>query len=179
MLLLGWAVGTGSTPVDDGFARYVYGLAGEQPRWLLVFTEWRLLGPVLAACVATALYRRRWRTAVVVVGFPFLAVTIGQAFKRLFDRHNGAYLEYPSGHTMLAVSVMGMVVVVTGARLWALAAAITVSLLGALGLVACGYHYVTDTIGAALLASALAVVAARLAADDDDDSAAKIEHRGP
>jgi membrane-associated phospholipid phosphatase len=162
MLLLGWAVGKGSTPVDDGFSRYAHEVLGANPRWLLIFTDWWLLGPVLAACVAVALYRRRWWLAVAVLACPFLAIALAQAFKRLFGRHNGAYLEYPSGHTTLVVSVLGMVVVVAGARLWAVAVAIVVSLLGMLGLVACGYHYLTDTIGALLLATALVGVAARV-----------------
>jgi membrane-associated phospholipid phosphatase len=37
-----------------------------------------------------------------------------------------------------------------------------VSLLGMLGLVACGYHFFTDTIGAAMLATAVVCGTARL-----------------
>ncbi|MEZ0364541.1 phosphatase PAP2 family protein [Mycobacterium sp. pUA109] len=163
MLLLGWAVGTGSTSVDDGFARYTHDVVGTQPRWLLAFTDWWLLGPVLTACVAAALYRRRWRLAAVVLVCPFATIAIDQALKRWFDRHNGTYLEYPSGHTALVVSVLGMVVLVTGGRRWAVAVAAVGSALGALGLIACGYHYLTDTIGAVLLASAMVCLAARVA----------------
>lgn len=163
MLLLGWAVGKGSTAVDDGFSRAASQVVGDQPRWLLAFTSWSLLAPVLGLCVAVALYRRRWRLAAAVVVCPYVTIAAGQVLKRLFDRHNGPYLEYPSGHTTLAVSVLGMAVVAAGGRWWAVVAAVVTSLLGALGLVACGYHYLTDTIGAALLATALVCLAAPLA----------------
>ncbi|MCW2651816.1 MAG: phosphoesterase, PA-phosphatase related protein [Mycobacterium sp.] len=79
------------------------------------------------------------------------------------QRHNGYYLEYPCGHTTLVVAVIGMVVLVSAGRRWAGTVAVAVGLPGMLGLIACGYHYMTDTIGAALLTSALARIAARLA----------------
>jgi hypothetical protein len=64
MLLLGWVVGTGSTPVDNWFSRDAREAIGEHPGWLLVFTGWWVLAPVLAACMGVALYRRQWRLAV-------------------------------------------------------------------------------------------------------------------
>lgn len=163
MLFLGWAVGEGSTPVDDWFSRELHGMVGEHPGWLLIVTDWWLLGPVLAACTAVALYRWQWRLAVAVPVCPFVAIETCEAFKRLFERHNGDYLEYPSGHTTLVVAVLGMIVVVAGGRLWAVTVAVVVSTLGMLGLVACGYHYFTDTVGGVLLATALVCIAARVA----------------
>jgi hypothetical protein len=56
MLLLGWVVGTGSTPVDNWFSRDAREAIGEHPGWLLVFTGWWVLAPVLAACAGVALY---------------------------------------------------------------------------------------------------------------------------
>lgn len=162
-LLLGWAVGKGATPVDDWFLQDAHDMAGQHPRWLLVFTDWWLLGPVLAACLVVALCRGQRRLALVVAVCPLVAIEIGEAFKRLFERRNGYYLEYPSGHTTLTVVVMGMVVLVAGGRLWAVVVAAVVSLLGMLGQIACGYHYPTDTIGAVLLATSLVCVAARVA----------------
>lgn len=162
MLLLGWSVGKGSTAVDDRFAQDARVVVGEQPRWLLLFTDWWLLGPVLLACLAVALYRRRWRLAAVVATCPFVAIAIGQGCKRLFERHHGHYLAYPSGHTTLAVTVLGMVVLVAGGRWWAVLVAVVVSLLGLVGLIACGYHYLTDTIGAGLFGTALVCLAARI-----------------
>lgn len=110
---------------------------------------------------------------------PFVTIEIAQALKRLFDRHNGAYLEYPSGHAALVVGVLGMVVLVAGARLWVLIVAVVVSALGILGLVACGYHYVTDTIGAVLLATALVCIAARFAGCVPAGRAARSAGSGP
>lgn len=160
-LALGWAVGRGSTPIDNWFSRATSTLIGEQPRWLLIFTSGWLVLAVTVACLVVALGRRQWALAAAVLACPFAVTAITMGLKHLFDRRNGPYLEYPSGHTALLVAVLGMMVVVV-ARLWALTAATLVSLLGMLGLVACGYHYVTDTVGAAMLATALVCGTARL-----------------
>ncbi|OBG34716.1 MULTISPECIES: phosphatase PAP2 family protein [Mycolicibacter] len=161
-LALGWAVGRGSTPIDNWFSNATFTLIGEQPRWLLIFTSGWLVLAVTVACLVVALSRRQWVLAAAVLACPFAVTAITMGLKHLFDRRNGPYLEYPSGHTALLVAVLGMMVVVAAARLWALAAAALVSLLGMLGLVACGYHYVTDTVGAAMLATALVCGTARL-----------------
>lgn len=161
-LALGWAVGRGSTPVDSWFSRATFTLIGEQPRWLLVFTSGWLVLAVTVACLVVALSRRQWALAAAVLACPFAVTAATMVLKHLFDRRNGPYLEYPSGHTALLVAVLGMMVVVAASRVWALAAAALVSLLGMLGLVACGYHYLTDTVGAAMLATALVCGTARL-----------------
>jgi hypothetical protein len=161
MLVLGWIVGRGPTPVDDWFARFARAVFGAYPRWLLVFTDWWLLGPVFAICVMAALYRRRWRLAVVMVVCSFAAIEITEACKRLFERHKGGALAYPSGHITLVVVVLGMVVLLAGGRLWAVTVAVAVGLLGMFGLV-CTFHYFTDTTGAGLVGTAMVCVAARL-----------------
>lgn len=165
-LALGWAVGGGSTTVDSWFSRTTHSILGQQPRWLLVFTSGWLVLAVLVGCLAVTLRRRQWALAAAVVGCPFVVTAATEALKRLFDRRNGSYLEYPSGHTALLVAVLGMMVVVAHscrtARRWVLTLATAVSALGMLGLVACGYHFLTDTIGAAMLATALVCGAARL-----------------
>lgn len=163
MLVLGWAVGTGSTPVDGWFAEQVAAVVGLNPRWLLIFSNGWLAVVVLAVCLAVTVRRRQRPLSVAVLGVPLVAILLSSGLKRLFGRRNGPYLEYPSGHTTLLVVVLGMMVVVAGWRLWALTVATVLSLLGMLGLVACGYHYLTDTIGAVLLASALVCLAAPLA----------------
>jgi hypothetical protein len=162
MVLLGWAVGKGSTPLDDWFLSDGRHAVGAYSAWLLIFTNWRLLGLALAAGVAAALYRRQWRLALVMVVSPFIAVAIAEACKQFFERSISGALAYPSGHTTVMVVVMGMVVLVAGARLWAVTVAIVVSLLGMLGL-AVTYHYFTDTIGALLFATAAVCVAAQVA----------------
>ena len=51
MLLLGLLVGKNSTPIDDWFLRDADRTFGASEHWLLIFTEWWLLVPVLAACL--------------------------------------------------------------------------------------------------------------------------------
>lgn len=158
-------MGHGSTALDNWFSRTTHDILGGQPRWLLAFTSGWLALAVLVGCLAVTLRRRQWPLAAAVLAVPFLVTAVGQGLKHLFDRRNGPYLEYPSGHTALLVAVLGMMVVVAGrriARRWALGLATVLSLLGSLGLVACDYHYLTDTIGAAMLATALVCAAARL-----------------
>jgi membrane-associated phospholipid phosphatase len=155
MLLLGLAVGKGSTPVDDRFQRHRHGPF----RWLEFFADPRVLAIVLAAVVAVALYRRQWRLAVLAVVSPFVAVVCVAVVKPLFDRKIRGGLSYPSGHTAVMVVVMGFLVLVAGAALWAVLVAIVFCGLGALGL-AVTYHYFTDTVGAMLLGTAIVCAAA-------------------
>jgi membrane-associated phospholipid phosphatase len=155
MLLFGWAVGTGSTSVDDWFHRYAHGPA----RRLLFFTDPRVLAVLLACCLVVALGQRRWRLAVATVLSPPIAVALAQLLKRLFGRENGGALAYPSGHTTTMVVVMGMVVLVARVALWAVLIAVAYCLLGMIGQ-AVTYHYFTDTVGALLLGTAIVCVAA-------------------
>lgn len=159
-------MGRGSTTFDSWFSRLTREVIGGQPRWLLTFTSGWMVLAVLVGTLTVALLRRQWAVAAAVLICPFVVTAATQALKYLFDRRNGPYLEYPSGHTALLVAVLGMMVVVAHAcrtaRRWALAVATVLSLLGMLGLVACGYHFLTDTLGAAMLATALVCAAARL-----------------
>jgi hypothetical protein len=154
MLGLGWVVGKGSTPIDDWFQGHRHSPA----KWLL-FTDPRVLAIVLATCVVVALYRRRWRLAVVALLSPVVAVALVELVKRLFDREKGGALAYPSSHTTVMVVVMGLVVLAAGAALWAVLVAVTVCRLGVLGQ-AVTYHYLTDAVGALLLGTAIVCVAA-------------------
>ncbi|MBV8929347.1 MAG: PA-phosphatase [Mycobacteriaceae bacterium] len=162
MLMLGWSVGKGPTPVDERYTRVARAAVGPYPSWMLIFTEWSVLGPALAICVVVALYRRHWRLAALSVLTPFAAIETTEASKRLFDRHIGGALAYPSGHMTLVLAVVGIVVITSGFRRWALVVAVCVSGLTMFGL-ACTYHYLTDTIGAVLLTTAILCIAARLA----------------
>ena len=164
MVGLGLLVGPGSTGFDDRFGSQLAGVVGPRPRWLLAFTDPRLVVAVLAGCLAISVYRRRWALAVAVLSCPVLAAVGNGWLKGLFDRRNGPYLEYPSGHTTALVVALSLLVLAVGAaRRWAaVAAAVPLGVLGALGLVGCGYHYLTDTIGAALFGTALVAGAARL-----------------
>jgi uncharacterized membrane protein YjjP (DUF1212 family) len=155
MLLLGWAVGKGATPVDDWFHRFGRGPA----KSLLYVTDPRVLAIVVAACVAVAAYRRQWRLAAVAVASPVIAVALVQLIKRLFDRRSGGVLAYPSGHTTALVVAMGLVVLVAGGALWAVLVAVAVCVLGMLGQ-GITYHYFTDAVGALFLGTAVMCVAA-------------------
>jgi len=161
MLVLGLLVGKRSTPIDIWFARDADRAVGRSEHWLLVFSEWWFLVPVLATCLVVALYRQRWRLAVVILACPLVAISIVRVLKPLFDREKDGTLVYPSGHTTLMVTIMGMVVLITGGRLWAVLVAVITSLLGMFAL-ACTYHFLTDTIGAAMFATAVVCVAARV-----------------
>ena len=157
LVLLGWAVGHGSTPVDDWFQRG----HGSAVRWLLLFTDYRPVGLILVATVAFALYRRRWPAALLTVLTPALAVESARLGKRLFGRWKGDALAYPSGHTTLMVVVLGMAILVVGAQAWLVAAAVAWALLGGLGQ-AVTYHYFTDTGGGVLLGTSLVCLAAAI-----------------
>ncbi|WP_227999726.1 phosphatase PAP2 family protein [Mycolicibacterium sp. P1-5] len=153
-LLLGWAVGKGSTPVDDWFQRAHGSLLG----WLLFFTDQRTLMVILVGALGLAAYRRRWLLVAVVVVSPVVAVWLSQVCKDLFGRYKGDAVGYPSGHTTLMVVVLGMVLLVVGARLYVVVVAIVWALLGMLGQ-GVTYHYFTDAVGGLLLGSAIACAA--------------------
>ena len=154
MVLLGWAVRKGSTPVDDWFHRY-----GHSPaRYLLFFTDPRVLALVVLATLAVALYRRQWRLAVATAVCPLLAMGLARLLKPMFGREKGGAFAYPSGHSTTVVVVVGMVVLLTGAALWAVLVAVAFALLGLLGQ-AVTFHYFTDTVGGLLLGTAIVGVA--------------------
>jgi hypothetical protein len=157
MALLGVVVGKGSTAIDDWFTR-----SGHDNPFLgrlLFFTDPRVLAVLLVGALLVVMYRRRWRVVAVVAVTPLVAVVVARLFKRVFGRESGGTLAYPSGHTTLAVAVLGTVVLAAGAAAWAVATAVAWSVLAALGQ-AFTYHYFTDTVGAVLLATALLCLAA-------------------
>ncbi|HNF05592.1 MAG TPA: phosphatase PAP2 family protein, partial [Mycobacterium sp.] len=89
------------------------------------------------------------------------AVELARWAKRFFGRSKGDALAYPSGHTTLMVVVLGMVILVVGARVWLVLAAAGWAVLGVLGQ-AVTYHYFTDTVGGVLLGTALVCIAAEV-----------------
>lgn len=161
MVLLGWAVGKGSTQVDDWFQR----AGGSVLDWLLFFTDERTVLAIVLGTLALACYRKRWLLASLVVVAPVAAVWLSRAFKELFGRQKGGALAYPSGHTTLMVVVVGMLVVVVGARLYAVLMSIVWALLGMLGQ-AVTYHYFTDAVGGLLLGSSIVCGAFAVVAGD-------------
>ena len=164
MMLLGGVVGDGSTAVDDWFQR-LGARMGEFRGDFLVFSYPPLVALVLVGVLTAVARRKQWWLLVAVAVSPPLAIAAVQVCKRVFGREKGGSLAYPSGHTTFLIVVMGLLVVVAGAAAWSLIAAVSVSLLGMFGQ-SVTYHYFTDTIGAALLATAVACVVALVAHDD-------------
>ncbi|WP_263995940.1 PA-phosphatase [Mycobacterium yunnanensis] len=174
MIALGLAVGDGSTRVDDWFSRNgwaAHPMIGE----LLFFTEPLLLQLILISAFVVALYRRRWRLAAVVVLVPLAGVVAVRVLKRLFGREREGALAYPSGHVTVMMTVLGMVLLVWGARRWLLLTAAMFAVLGTAGQ-ALTYHYFTDTIGAVLLGSSLVVLAATAAKLDGCQPRCDLDH---
>ncbi|MET0475476.1 MAG: phosphatase PAP2 family protein [Mycobacterium sp.] len=156
MVVLGRLVGGGSTRLDDWFIST--GESHPSVDALLVFTQPLVLVILLLTAVLVAAYRRRWRLVVVVVLTPAVAVVAARLVKELFGREKGSSLAYPSGHVTAMVAVLGMLVLMAGARRWMLGAAAVFALLGIAGQ-ALTYHYFTDTVGAAFLGTALVGIA--------------------
>jgi len=174
MVAVGLAVGDRSTRVDDWFTRNgwtAHPVLGE----LLFFTEPLLLQLMLVGAFVVALYRRRWRLAAVVVLTPLAGVVAVRVLKRLFGREREGALAYPSGHVTVMMTVLGMVVLVWGARRWLLWAAGVFAILGTAGQ-ALTYHYFTDTIGAVMLGSSLVSLAASAAKLDGCQPRCDLRH---
>ncbi|MBB3747885.1 membrane-associated phospholipid phosphatase [Mycolicibacterium sp. BK634] len=155
MALLGWAVGAGSTPIDDWVKRAHGSVLG----WLLFFTDQRTVAVILIGALMLAGYRQRWLLAVLVVVTPVAAVWLSRILKDWFGREKGGAVAYPSGHTTLMVVALGMLILIAGARLYIVVAATFWGVLGMLGQ-AVTYHYFTDAIGGLLLGSSLVCAAA-------------------
>jgi hypothetical protein len=158
MAALGLTVGKGSTSVDAWFHRYQHSPA----KWLLFFTDPRVLAVLLAGSLAVALYQRRWRLAVVAVMSTAATLGLIRLLKPLFDRRSEGALAYPSGHTATMVVIVGIFVLVAGAAVWSMVAAVAFCLLGMVGQ-GVAYHYFTDTVGVVLLGTAIVCTAAWLA----------------
>jgi len=157
LVALGLAVGKGTTPLDAWFTR----TGDEHPQLgrLLFFTDGRVMFVAGVVVLAATLFRRRWRLATVVAVTPLVAVAAARLFKQLFGRLSDGVLAYPSGHTTLAVVVLGLAVLATGVAVWSVVTAAALAVLGLLGQ-AFTYHYFTDTIGAVFLGTSLVCVAA-------------------
>lgn len=167
MVLLGWAVHAAPIPIDDWFQ----GLGSEMgPRRdaFLLFTKPPLVAAALLIGIVVAVRQHRKRLAIAMVVSPLLAITIVRVIKPLFGREKEGALAYPSGHTTFLVTVTGLLLLVAGMRLWALAVAVCVVLLGIFGL-SMTFHYFTDTVGGILLGTSVVGIAAVLAPQGQSD----------
>ena len=160
LVAVGLVVGKGSTSLDDGFLAAGQAHPG-LARLLLVFTDGRVVVALWAFLLAIVVVRRRPRQAAVVAVAPFVAVVAARLAKWAFGREKDGALAYPSGHTTLAVVVLGLAVLVAGGATWVTVMAVTAAVLGVLGQ-GMTYHYFTDAVGAVFLGTALVAVAARV-----------------
>lgn len=173
-MLLGLAVGKGSTPVDDWFQEL--GRRHPELGWLLVFTDGRVVVAMYAAVVVGALLRRRWRLAVISAVTPAVAVAAARFGKRAFGRLKDGEVCFPSGHTTVTVVVLAMAVLLVGAAAWAVAGAAVIMVLAVVGQ-AVSYHYFTDAIGALLLGTALVCAALTAATLDRRQPRCELDHK--
>ncbi|WNG88304.1 phosphatase PAP2 family protein [Mycobacterium sp. ITM-2016-00317] len=175
MILLGLAVGKGSTPVDDWFQEL--GAQHRELKYLLVFTAGRLVVGLCVVVFLAALVQRRWRLALITVVTPAVAVLAARVAKQLFGRVKEGGLCYPSGHTTATFVVLAMVVLLLGPKVWVLVAAAVVMVLAVIGQ-AVAYHYFTDAIGALLLGSACVCAAVSLSRLDTCQPKCELDHSG-
>ncbi|VEG51519.1 PA-phosphatase-like phosphoesterase [Mycolicibacterium aurum] len=173
LIVLGLAVGKGSTPLDDWFQQ----LGGRYPELgrLLVFTDGRVVLTLWAIVVIVALLQRRWRLAAVAAVTPVVAVMAARLAKRMFGRLKEGEIAYPSGHTTLALVVVATAVLLVGVAMWTVVVAVAVMVLAVIGQ-AVSYHYFTDTIGALFLGTALVAVTVRAAKLDRCQPEGDVDH---
>jgi undecaprenyl-diphosphatase len=141
----------------------------------------------LIAALATACLLRGWRRgAVLAVVGPTLAGAITQyLLKPLVDRTIGAGLAFPSGHTTGAVAIALVVVILAlrarlhrAARIALVVAAVVYAVGIPVALVVGRFHYATDTVGGACVASATVLTVA-LVVDAVSSRSAAERGRGP
>jgi hypothetical protein len=161
MIVLGWAVGPSSTPLDGWFHRFE-----DSP----VSHLWVLASPLVlvvlgVSVLGVALYRRWWRFAAVAVVVPPAAYLFVQFIKPLFGRDWDGVFAYPSGHITLTTVVLGLLVLMAGGALWAVLIAVGYVALAMVG-VGSTFHYFTDTVGGMLLGTSIVCVAALVARRD-------------
>jgi membrane-associated phospholipid phosphatase len=157
MLMLGWVVGKGSTPLDNWFQGFHHSAI----RWLHLLAYPPLIALVLIGCVAIAVSRRQWYFAASAVLAPAGGVALARLLKQLFERRKGHddIFAYPSGHLTFTVIVLGIAILLAGASRWAVLVAVAWILLAMVG-VGVSFHYFTDTVGGLLLGTAIVCVAA-------------------
>lgn len=163
MVVLGLLVGPSNTAFDIAALDAMNRILGPDPVWMLWFS-WGIAMVVLLFCaVVVALWRRRWRVAVVVALCPVVALIGSRVLKTLFGRSKSDGRSwahaYPSGHTTVVTTVTAMVVLSVGYTAWRVMLAVAVSVIGGLGMAAIDAHYLTDIFGGWLWATSIVCLA--------------------
>jgi undecaprenyl-diphosphatase len=119
---------------------------------------------LIALVAGAAAAARRWSAVLLTIIGTLGAVTITEVIlKPLIDRHDGAALSYPSGHTTAVVSIAIAVTILLAGAPWprSLAVRFVISLAAlatagaaAISLIALQVHYATDTIAGTCVALA-------------------------
>jgi undecaprenyl-diphosphatase len=137
----------------------------DPPSFLLDFLGggWFAILAVPLGIALVFLLRRRPRAALVFVGASAVSAGLVQLLKVLFSRarpeqilldlHSGAY---PSGHVANAATIAVLLALLV-ARVWVLIPGLGYVVLMALSRTYLGAHWVTDTVGGALLGAAVGV----------------------
>ncbi|MFH5212180.1 phosphatase PAP2 family protein [Antrihabitans sp. NCIMB 15449] len=119
---------------------------------------------VLPLALAYCSYRKRWRAALLVIAGPAVATAANAwLLKPLFDRQTDDYLAYPSGHTVALVATVTVLVLVarTGRQRAVILGGGAVALIcAALGMIALGYHQLTDILGGIGAAASIVIIVA-------------------
>jgi membrane-associated phospholipid phosphatase len=173
LILLGLAVGRGSTPLDDWFHQ----LGDERPglRGLLLFSDGTVVLTLWVIVVIVALVQRRWRLAAVAAVTAPAGVALARLGKQMFGRIRDGEVAYPSGHTTLATIVVVLTVLLVGVTAWTVVIAVITLALAVIGQ-AVSYHYFTDTIGALFLGTAVVCAAVSAATFDRCQPEGDLDH---
>ncbi|WP_300267241.1 phosphatase PAP2 family protein [Microbacterium sp.] len=165
------AIGVDATAIDIWWNRQMAGWRSEATVGLAhVFNEigggWiaTLLVPLLIA--AALVIARRWRAAVFALATFVISAGLVQALKQVFGRARpedmlvlSDYGSFPSGHTANAATIAAVVVLLFPA-VWTLIVAAVWTVAMALSRTTLSVHWLSDTIGGALVGIAAALLVA-------------------
>jgi membrane-associated phospholipid phosphatase len=165
----------GATRFDNwAFVRLFIHIGPHGAKELLIFSEPVLTVGTCLLVAVTAALQRQWDLAVLGALGPLVAELVTELVgKPLFARvygfaHNHEVTgSYPSGHETGVASAAVLLLIVVGrsrlrtvAKAWLAVVLAVWVLLGALGLTRNFYHYLTDTIGAIGVSTAVVLAAA-------------------
>ena len=180
------------TRFDLRYGRRIGGWFGGHERTAVHLADLGGPVPVFVAVFVIAvvmLLLRRLRAVALAVLAPPIAVVLTEAvLKPLIDRSPWGTYTFPSGHTTAAFSVATVLAVLlldernAGSRAlrWpAVVAAFVLATFVALGLVAAGYHFFSDTIGGAAVGIAVPVLVALAIDAVADRRSQPVAHPGP